>query len=242
MEGSYALEGMVLGRGGLRPGYMLVEDGAAVEVGGGECPVEPDVRGVVLTGVVNGHTHCADYGLSIPPGMSLEGLVAPPDGLKHRYLREASDEELSASMARFSADSRASGASAFVDFREGGLHGCPLLRAAAPDAVILGRPLSPEFDPEEVAGILEVADGIGISSVSDMDRGYIEDVADMAREERKAFAIHVSERVREDIDFVLSLDPAFVVHMCEATDDDLAKCAEAEVPIVVCPTSGRSRR
>ena len=237
MEGSYALEGMVLGRGGLRPGYMLVEDGTAVEVGGGDCPVEPDVHGVILTGVVNGHTHCADYGLSIPPGMSLEGLVAPPDGLKHRYLREASDEELSASMARFSADSRASGASAFVDFREGGLHGCTLLRAAAPDAVILGRPLSPEFDPEEVAGILEVADGIGISSVSDMDRGYIEDVADMAREERKAFAIHVSERVREDIDFVLSLDPAFVVHMCEATDDDLAKCAEAEVPIVVCPTS-----
>ena len=227
MEGSYALEGMVLGRGGLRPGYMLVEDNAAVEVGGGDCPVEPDVRGVVLTGVVNGHTHCADYGLSIPPGMSLEELVAPPDGLKHRYLKEASDEELSASMARFSADSRASGASAFVDFREGGLHGCRLLRAAAPDAVILGRPLSPEFDPEEVAGILEVADGIGISSVSDME----------AREERKAFAIHVSERVREDIDFVLSLDPAFVVHMCEATDDDLAKCAEAEVPIVVCPTS-----
>ena len=110
MEGSYALEGMVLGRGGLRPGYMLVEDGTAVEVGGGDCPVEPDVRGVILTGVVNGHTHCADYGLSIPPGMSLEELVAPPDGLKHRYLREASDEELSASMARFSADSRASGA------------------------------------------------------------------------------------------------------------------------------------
>ena len=239
MEGSYALEGMVLGRGGLRPGYMLVEDGAAVEVGGGECPVEPDVHGVVLIGVVNGHTHCADYGLSIPPGMSLEELVAPPDGLKHRYLREASDEELSASMARFSADSRASGTSAFVDFREGGLHGCTLLRAAAPDAVILGRPLSPEFDPEEIDDILSVADGIGISSVSDMDPGYIEAVADAVRERRMVFAIHVSERVREDIDFVLSLDPAFVVHMCEATDSDILKCAEAEVPIVVCPTSNR---
>jgi cytosine/adenosine deaminase-related metal-dependent hydrolase len=49
--------------------------------------------------------------------------------------------------------------------------------------------------------------------------------------------IHVSERVREDIDSVLSLDPAFVVHMVEATDRDLLKCAEAEVPVVVCAGS-----
>lgn len=108
-----------------------------------------------------------------------------------------------------------------------------------PGAVILGRPVSKELDTAEVEGILDVADGIGISSISDMDHRYIEAVADIVRERRKVFAIHVSERVREDIDFVLSLDPAFVVHMCEATDSDLAKCAEAEVPIVVCPTSNR---
>lgn len=238
-SGSYALEGMVSDRRGLRPGYLIVEDGTAVEVGGGECPVRPDRRGVVLMDTVNGHTHCADYGLRVPPGMFLQELVAPPDGLKHRYLREASDAELSSSMLRFSRDSRASGAVTFVDFREGGAHGCRLLRESAPGAVILGRPVSPEFDPEEMEGILSVADGIGISSISDMDRGYIETVADVVRERRMIFAIHVSERVREDIDFVLSLDPAFVVHMCEATDSDILKCAEAEVPIVVCPTSNR---
>ena len=239
MEGSYALEGMVLGRGGLRPGYMLVEDGAAVEVGGGECPVEPDVRGVVLTGVVNGHTHCADYGLRVPPGMSLQELVAPPDGLKHRYLRSASRADLMGNMGRFAAASSGHGTETFVDFREGGAEGCRMLREACPDAVILGRPTSPEFDPDEIDEILSIADGIGISSVSDMDPGYIEAVADAVRERRMVFAIHVSERVREDIDFVLSLDPAFVVHMCEATDSDILKCAEAEVPIVVCPTSNR---
>ena len=97
----------------------------------------------------------------------------------------------------------------------------------------------PFYDEEEIDDILSVADGIGISSVSDMDPGYIEAVADAVRERRMVFAIHVSERVREDIDFVLSLDPAFVVHMCEATDSDILKCAEAEVPIVVCPTSNR---
>ena len=238
-SGSYALEGMVSDRRGFRPGYLIVEDGRAVEVGGGECSVRPDRRGIVLMDTVNGHTHCADYGLRVPPGMSLQELVAPPDGLKHRYLREAPDTEISSNMSRFARDSRASGAVTFVDFREGGARGCRMLRESAPEAVILGRPVSPEFDPEEIDDILSVADGIGISSVSDMDPGYIEAVADAVRERRMVFAIHVSERVREDIDFVLSLDPAFVVHMCEATDSDILKCAEAEVPIVVCPTSNR---
>ena len=215
----------------------MLEDGVAVKCGYGQCPERPDRRGIILTDVVNGHTHCADYGLRIPPGLSLEELVAPPDGLKHRYLRESPDDVLRGNMSLFASDSRAYGSAAFVDFREGGLHGCELLRSAVPDAVILGRPTSPEFDPDEVAAILDVADGIGISSLSDMDHGYIEAVADMVRERRGIFAIHVSERVREDIDLVLSMDPAFVVHMCEATDSDLSKCAEAEVPVVVCPTS-----
>ena len=232
-----AVEGTVHGMRGARPGYAVIRGGVLREAGYGECPVEPDRRGTILTDVVNAHTHCADYGLRVPPGLSLEELVAPPDGLKHRYLREASDEELSESMRRFARDSAAAGSAAFVDFREGGEAGCRLLRAAAPEAVILGRPVSPVFDPEEVDRILSVADGIGVSSISDMDRGYIEALADEVRERRMVLGIHVSERVREDIDFVLSLDPAFVVHMCEATDSDLLKCAEAEVPVVVCPTS-----
>ncbi len=234
---SFAAEGMLYDRFGRRPGWVTSEDGRVTGIGTGQCPVEPDGTGLIVTDVVNMHTHCADYGLTIPEGMSLTDLVAPPDGLKHRYLRETPSERIGDDMARFSRDSRSSGSRTFVDFREGGLEGCRLLRANCPDAVILGRPTSPEFDPDEVESILEVADGIGISSISDMDRGYIESVADIVRERRKIFAIHASERVREDIDFILSLDPAFVVHMCEATDDDIAKCAEAEVPIVVCPTS-----
>ncbi len=234
-----AVEGILYDRLGGRPGWVLAQDGTILDMGHGECPVEPDVRGFILTDVLNMHTHCADYGLDVPPGMSLEDLVAPPDGLKHRYLRDASPEELSSSMVRFSVDSRAAGSTSFVDFREGGYEGSRLLREACPEAVILGRPISPEFDPEEVEAILTVADGIGLPSISDMDRGYIEEVADMCRERNAIFAMHASERVREDIDEILSLDPAFLVHMCEATDDDLCICAEAEVPIVVCPSSNR---
>lgn len=237
MSSILSAEGTVVDADGAWPGWVISEDGVVTDMGRGGCPVDPDVTGFIVTDVVNMHTHCADYGLKVPPGLSLEELVAPPDGLKHRYLRSTPRERISDDMRRFGGDSRSFGASAFVDFREGGLDGCRMLRAACPDAVILGRPTSPRFDPEEIDAILEVADGIGISSVSDMDPRYIESVADEVRERGAIFAIHVSERVREDIDLVLSLDPAFVVHMCTATDDDILKCAEAEVPIVVCPTS-----
>ena len=236
-HGRHVIEGLICDRYGTRPGWMISQDGSVCEKGSGQCPEKPDVRGFMVTDVMNMHTHCADYDLKVPEGMSLEELVAPPNGLKHRYLRESPDVVLESSMSRFSADSRGYGSIGFVDFREGGLRGCEMLRASAPDAVILGRPVSKSFDENEIESILDVADGIGISSISDMDHGYIEKVADMVRERRKIFALHVSERVREDIDFVLSMDPAFVVHMCEATDSDLLKCAEAEVPIVVCPTS-----
>ncbi len=237
--GRLVAAGIVCDRHGTRPGWAIAESGKVVEMGHGECPERPDVVGHIVSDVLNMHTHCADYGLRIPEGMGLEELVAPPDGLKHRYLRETPPEILGESMSRFSADSAANGSLSFVDFREGGPEGCRLLRRACPGAVILGRPSSGRFDLGEVQSILDVADGIGISSISDMPHRDVEAIADIVRERRGIFAIHVSERVREDIDFVLSLDPAFVVHMCEATDSDLAKCAEAEVPIVVCPTSNR---
>lgn len=235
-KGEYVLSGYISDRRGIHPGHAVVSDGVVTSIREGEAE-DADIHAVMVRGIVNGHTHCADYGLSIPPGIGLEELVAPPDGLKHRYLRESSEDVLTDSMSSFSNDSASFGTDYFVDFREGGLEGCRMLRKASPDALVLGRPQSPVFDPEEVSSILDVADGIGISSISDMPFDYIEAVADEVRSRRGIFAIHVSERVREDIDAVLSLDPAFVVHMCEATDDDLLKCAEAEVPIVVCPRS-----
>lgn len=233
----------------LADGYILTERGAVrghavsesgrVEILEGPCEGTPDVRGVIVPSLVNAHTHCADAGVKPQPGMTLEELVAPPDGLKHRYLRETPRDILVRDMADFERRSKANGIGTFVDFREGGAEGCRMAREACPSAVILGRPVSPEYDYNEVEEILSVADGIALPSLSDMDFGYIEKVAEQTHRAGKAFAMHVSERVREDIDAVLSLEPAFVVHMVEATDPDLRKCVDADVPIAVCPRSNR---
>jgi cytosine/adenosine deaminase-related metal-dependent hydrolase len=51
------------------------------------------------------------------------------------------------------------------------------------------------------------------------------------------FAIHASERIREDLDRILNLRPSFLVHMTMASPDDIAACVQEEIPIVVCPRS-----
>ena len=228
--GGYMVEG-----GSLEPCTVVCAGGMA-EIDRSE-PDRCDFSAVFIRDMVNAHTHCGDYGLKVPPGLTVEELVAPPDGLKHRYLSSLDSRGLEDNIRRFDSVSAGHGTASFVDFREGGLEGCRALRRCSRDAIVLGRPVSKEYDPDEIAGILSVADGIGISSISDIEPRYLESVADDVRRERKMFALHASERVREDIDAILSLDPTFIIHMCEATGGDLAKCAEAEVPIVVCPTS-----
>ena len=194
---------------------------------------------LILPPLINAHTHCADAGVRPSPGMSLEELVAPPDGLKHRYLRETPREVLMSDICCYSELSKRNGIHRFIDFRENGIEGARMLREASKEAFILGRPVSPVFDPEEMESLLDAADGIGLPSLTDCGRDYTEACADAARRCGKPFAIHVSERVREDIEFILSLGPAFVVHMNQATDRDLRMCAEADVPVVVCPRSNR---
>jgi len=227
----------VLTEEGVISGYVLIDNGIVEAVGEGRPPKEPLAKGLVVPPMVNAHTHCADAGLKIPPGITLEGLVAPPDGLKHVYLRGLDDPTLKKNIKAYEKTSRGNGIGTFIDFREGGEKGCSILREIAPSSTILGRPTSEEYDHNEISRILDIADGIGISGTSDMDHGYIEKIADHVRERGKIFAIHASERKREDIDLILSFDPAFIVHMIEATDSDLLKCAETDTPIVVCARS-----
>ncbi|MCQ2079527.1 MAG: amidohydrolase family protein [archaeon] len=216
---------------------VITDDG--IEFSEGPSRDVPDVRGVIVPSLVDTHTHCADAGVKVTPGMTLEELVAPPDGLKHVYLRSTPRDVLVRDMAGFESSARSNGIGTFIDFREGGAEGCRMAREACPSAVILGRPLSQEFDPEEVEEILSVADGIALSSISDIDPAYAERCAEAAHRAGKTFAIHCSERVREDLDLVLSLEPDFLVHMVEATDPDLKRCADLDIPVSVCPRSNR---
>ena len=204
-------------------------------------PPDDAVRAIIVPGLVNAHTHVADSVAYPAPRGSVEELVAPPDGYKHRVLRATSAAAKSEAMRMAMELMLRTGTTLFADFREEGIEGVNVLvksiHARSPRAVILGRPATMDVSDRDIDLLLKVAQGIGMSSVRDWPLDFLERLSRRAHDQGKLFAIHASESAREDIDTVLGLAPDFVVHMTKASEHDIAACVDRRVPIVVCPRS-----
>jgi cytosine/adenosine deaminase-related metal-dependent hydrolase len=233
------VSGLVLGQDGFFQGHVGMEEGIIVEVGGGR-KAGADAQGLIVPTLVNGHTHIADHLVPLDPSLSLEELVAPPHGLKHRMLEAAREEDLLRALLEMKRFMARRGVSHFLDFREGGYAGAEALRRLDGEGshpFIMGRPKELEFCRQDVRRLLEVADGVAISSISDWEYSELQKLAKEVRSQGRPFALHASEWVREDIDRVLDLKPSYLVHLTEGTDEDMARVAQEGVPVVVCPRS-----
>lgn len=229
------LEGTILVGPDFEPveGRVVVADGEIVGV------EERDTGSddVILPAFVNAHTHVGDsVAKEAGEGLSLDELVAPPEGLKHRLLRETSREEKVVAMARTLRYMEATGTGTFLEFREGGVDGVGALRDAlagegvafgerAVESVVFGRD-----DPD----VLSVADGYGASGARDAD---FDAVRSETREAGKPFGIHAGERDADDINAAMDLDPDFLVHMVHAEGIHLERLEDRGTPVVVCPRS-----
>ncbi|MFC7201678.1 amidohydrolase family protein [Halospeciosus flavus] len=222
------LEGTILRGPEFEPveGRVVVEDDEIVAIE--EADVESD--DIVCPAFVNAHTHVGDsIAKEAGRGLSLEELVAPPDGLKHRLLRQTGREEKVEAIHRSLRFMQQSGTARFLEFREGGVEGVEILRDAlgdlAIDPFVLGR---------EETEVLDVADGFGASGAADADFSRERNAT---REAGKFFAIHAGEVGPEDIHPALDLDPDLLVHMVHADDVHLDRVEDSEIPVAVCPRS-----
>jgi len=228
-------------------GKEFVEGGVAVErgivTGVSDSPPEDIThRGIVFPAMVNAHTHVGDAFIMRVPKGSVEDIVAPPDGFKFKMLAKTSGKVIVKGMTRAADEMADTGTGAFVDFRENGLRGVRALKTAMKghegvQAVILGRPRKLAYDADETREILGSADGIGLSSISEWKRKDLVSISAQARSAGKIFAIHASERAREDFEFISELEPRFVVHMAKAGAKDFEACGEAGIHVAVCPRS-----
>jgi len=189
--------------------------------------------------IFNSHTHIGDSFIKLPDKKwSVEELVAPGYGYKHRMLERAKEDEIVKGMIE-AIKLMEKNTDVFVDFREGGIKGIKLLHKAMEGrkikAIIMGRPAGMKYVKDEVDEILKMAHGIGLSSISDWDDREIEKIAEHVKKREKMFSIHVSEVKREDIDAVLSLAPDFIIHMCKGSKKDFEKIADENIPVVICP-------
>lgn len=209
-------------------GYVAVEGGVIKEV------EEERAKGdfLIIPSLINAHVHTGD---SVAKDIEFENLmeaVRPPDGLKHRILRETPREEIVEAMRRTCEDMKRCGISAFCDFREGGIEGVRMIKEASSGLlpVILGRP-----DGCTAEEVLKISDGIGASGYLDVPRDSLEEWRDISEKMGKLFAIHAGEFSRDDIEGAISLEPDFIVHMTRAEREDLKRVRDLEIPLVVCP-------
>jgi len=236
------VSGEILTDVGFKNGYIAFKEGKIVETGSGNPPKKSINKGLIVPTLVNAHTHIGDSFIrekNIDLPKNIEELVAPPNGLKHKLLREVSDEDIIEGMKKSIKIMIKNGTRYFCDFRENGILGISQLRAALKlwkiNSLILSRPDSLKYDKNEVDVLLKNSDGIAISSISDWDYSELQKIARDTREKNKIFALHASERIRENIDNILDLKPNFLVHMIKASESDLIRVKENRIPIIICP-------
>ncbi|WP_423793048.1 amidohydrolase family protein [Methanocaldococcus indicus] len=230
----------------IKEGTIIIEDG---EIKGFTNEKEDlKVNGLFIPGVINAHTHIADNIIKdIGVNKTLDELVKPPNGLKHKYLKVLSNEDIKRGILYGLKDLEDFGVKIFCDFRENGLDGVKLLKECLNKSkvkgVVLGRPSS----LEECKEILKIADGINLSGANENSDNFLKAVYKECLKNNKLFGIHVAEH-KEAVEFSLKkynktelerlidlgVIPSFIVHGVHLTDNDISILEEKNIPIVLC--------
>jgi cytosine/adenosine deaminase-related metal-dependent hydrolase len=246
-------------------GYIEIENGkirsssAGSYKGSGNKKL--DAKGfIVIPGFINAHTHIADsIGKDIAAGQRLDARVHPVFGAKKKILQKSLPEHLKTFIRNSAILMMKKGIVAFADFREDGQEGIRLLKDAVDGlpikCVTLGR-INYYSSPTDAAGlppekgeqakqIIELADGLGISGANENTDAALAQYRQLAG--KKLVAIHAAESKetvkfakvhtgRSEVDRVMEhLKPDFVVHMTNATENEISLVAKSGTGIVICP-------
>jgi cytosine/adenosine deaminase-related metal-dependent hydrolase len=219
---------------------------------------------LAIPGLIDAHIHLGDaVARDIDTGSTLRELVHPIHGLKTLILRETPETTMRLVIRKTIHAMLASGITAFADFREGGSEGVKLIKKIMIDGqrgLILGRPNyffsedkieSDEDLPvnviKDLRETLKISDGLGISGPNEYTNSALHTISELSRSYSKSVAIHAAESVASK-EFSLAhfgetevkrtldhLQPRFMVHLTNATSDDLDIISERHIPIVCCP-------
>ena len=199
--------------------------------------VEGEKKYTCIPAPLNSHTHLGDSFIMEEPKGTLAEIVGP-DGFKHRELRSV-DEERQIHYIRESIKRVVStGSSGVIDFRETGLKGINTVRSIRedlPNGIVLARP----GDTDEFQRILNFVDGVGFSSVSDMDMDYATSLSEYAKNHGKMIASHFSESRKESIEKISEINPDLLVHCTALSRNDVRDVRHICNYIAVTPRSNR---
>ncbi|MCE4606577.1 MAG: amidohydrolase family protein [Desulfurococcales archaeon] len=215
------------------------------------CPLETKNASsyILLPSPANSHTHLADW--IIPEygtDLSLEELVAPPNGLKHVHLKGTSVTSKTSGYVEALNYAETTGTLLIMDYREEGIDGCMIARKALLSSKfkgtlkILGRPNGNIDDHSYLSSLISKCDGFGLPSPLYYSEETLKDIAKLSVQKDIIVSAHIAEtreaRRQGDFELLLSyLKPAFIVHGTYLSEGDMAILNERNIPVSICPRS-----
>lgn len=220
-----------------------------------------DARGcIVAPSFINSHVHMGDsIARDVGDGKSIDEIVKPPYGLKHRILSQSPPSKIMDGMNKSMKDMLESGTATFVDFREGGLEGIQLIDEAAKNVlinkIVLGRDnsfLDPDTKKSDIKkatkNLLKVCDGVGLSGFGEIKDETAALIAKICKKQGKISAIHVAEYEElqnESVELTgksevqRAIDSNFdvLIHLTAPIGDDLDLLSNSNCSVVCCPRS-----
>lgn len=257
--------GIVLGGMNLNPMKVniAIENGMIVEISREKISSDHriDAKGcIVVPGLINAHVHTADSILKdLGDGKSLDEIVKPPMGLKHKMLENTKDKEIIEASRASILEMISAGTTTFIDYREGGIKGIKLLKKALKDlpinSIILGRdPIFLEEDPSttklrnRIKKLLRFADGIGPSGFGEITDETAHKIVEECEKLDKIASIHVAESIeaqklsiektgKSEVERAIDAGFHLLIHFTNPLPRDLRLASENNVTIVACPRS-----
>ncbi|WP_455240956.1 amidohydrolase family protein [Methanothermobacter tenebrarum] len=257
--------GIVLGGMNLNPMKVniAIENGMIVEISREKISSDHriDAKGcIVVPGLINAHVHTADSILKdLGDGKSLDEIVKPPMGLKHKMLENTKDKEIIEASRASILEMISAGTTTFIDYREGGIKGIKLLKKALKDlpinSIILGRdPIFLEEDPSttklrnRIKKLLRFADGIGPSGFGEITDETAHKIVEECEKWDKIASIHVAESIeaqklsiektgKSEVERAIDAGFHLLIHFTNPLPRDLRLASENNVTIVACPRS-----
>ncbi len=254
--------------------HVVCENGKIVELGEGEPRadlIEQHPDWVLCPCFINAHIHLGDSAFKdLGYGRTLKELFEPPNGLKHRLLRETPSETVIQGMRETLLDLIASGTYAVADFREGGSKGVKLSLEASkglPIRVLTFQRPDHSFTAEELEGnvgsypqraVQELGETAGVvwgvapSSPNDLTDSALIQLNEYARRHKLLKGIHAAEDRRSrqiavkrsgisEVSRALEFyEPDFLVHMIYSEEADLDLVVSSEASVVCCPRANRA--
>ncbi len=198
-----------------------------------------DQNFLLIPGFINSHVHIGDsFAKEKGFNRDLIEIVAPPNGLKHKLLKNISDEVKIEGIKKTTLEMLSNGITYFVDFRERSIEGINLLKIALKESPMKFLTLGRFLSANEIESVFKEADGLGLSSYKKTSTNIKKLLKEFKFKFKKPIACHCAEYRRDKnlIDEIINdrlVD--IVVHGTKFLKEDLERLKKRNISLILCP-------